>query len=72
VASDAQSGRLREAFACGTAAVVTPVGKVKGRRHGLIIGDGCAGTVTKRLKAALTDIQFGRAPDPHGWRDRLF
>lgn len=70
--ADAQSGRLREAFACGTAAVVTPVGKVKGRRHDFTIGDGSAGPVTKNLKAALTDIQFGRAPDPHGWLDRLF
>jgi len=70
--ADAQSGRLREAFACGTAAVVTPIGRVKGRRHGFTIGNGEAGPVAARLKAALTDIQFGRAPDPHGWRDRLF
>lgn len=70
--ADAQSGRLTEAFACGTAAVVTPIGKVKGRKHGFTIGDGHAGPVTERLKAALTDIQFGRAPGPHGWLDRLF
>ena len=70
--ADASSGRLREAFACGTAAVVTPIGKVKGRRHGFTVGDGGTGPITTRLKAALTDIQFGRAPDPHGWVDRLF
>ena len=69
--ADAASGRLREAFACGTAAVVTPIGKVKGRRHDMTIGDGGAGPVTGRLKAALLDIQQGRAPDPHGWMDRL-
>ncbi|WP_049621029.1 branched-chain amino acid aminotransferase [Frateuria defendens] len=70
--ADAASGRLREAFACGTAAVVTPIGQVKGRRHAFTIGDGGAGAVTARLKAALLDIQQGRAPDAHGWMDRLF
>ncbi|MFK0386480.1 branched-chain amino acid aminotransferase [Agrobacterium sp. NPDC090273] len=70
--ADAKSGRLTEAFACGTAAVVTPIGRVKGRNHGFTIADGNAGTVTGRLKAALTDIQFGRAADPHNWVDRLF
>ena len=70
--TDARSGRLREAFACGTAAVVTPIGKVKGRRHAFAIGDGGTGPITARLKATLTDIQFGRAPDPHSWLDRLF
>jgi branched-chain amino acid aminotransferase len=70
--ADAESGRLRESFACGTAAVVTPIGKVKGRKHSFTIGDGNAGATTQRLKAALTDIQFGRAPDKNEWLDRLF
>lgn len=70
--ADAKSGRLTEAFACGTAAVVTPIGKVKGRKYNFTIGSGGAGQVTGKLKAALLDIQNGRAPDPHGWVDRLF
>ncbi len=70
--ADAESGRLTEAFACGTAAVVTPIGKVKGRTRNFTIGDGGAGPVAGRLKAALLDIQNGRAPDRHGWLDRLF
>ncbi|HEX8048879.1 branched-chain amino acid aminotransferase [Rhizobium sp.] len=70
--ADATSGRLREAFACGTAAVVTPIGKLKGRTHNFTIGDGGAGPVTIRLKAALLDIQNGRTPDKHGWLERLF
>lgn len=69
--AEARSGRLREAFACGTAAVVTPIGEVKGREHGFTIGDGGAGSVAGRLKAALLDIQTGRAPDRHGWLDRV-
>ncbi|HXV29198.1 MAG TPA: aminotransferase class IV, partial [Sinorhizobium sp.] len=70
--ADAESGRLTEAFACGTAAVVTPIGKLKGRKHSFTIGDGGAGPVTAKLKAALLDIQNGHAADPHGWVDRLF
>lgn len=70
--ADAESGRLTEAFACGTAAVVTPIGKLKGRKHSFTIGNGGAGPVTARLKAALVDIQNGRAADQHGWVDRLF
>jgi len=70
--SDAKSGRLVEAFACGTAAVVTPIGRVKGRNHGFTVGDGDMGPVTARLKSALLDIQNGCGPDHHGWLDRLF
>ena len=70
--ADAESGRLREAFACGTAAVITPIGTVKGKSRSFTIGSGGPGQLTQRLKTALTDIQFGRAADRHGWRDRVF
>ena len=69
--ADARAGRLREAFACGTAAAVTPIGAVRGRTHDFTIGDGGPGTVTGRLRRALLDLQTGRAPDRHGWLDRL-
>jgi branched-chain amino acid aminotransferase len=65
--ADAQSGRLTEAFACGTAAVVTPIGRVKGRDGEFTIGGGGAGPVTLGLRSALVDIQRGAAPDPYGW-----
>ncbi|UYY59741.1 branched-chain amino acid aminotransferase [Sphingomonas sp. S2-65] len=69
---DAESGRLREAFACGTAAVVTPIGRVRGRGFDFTIGNGGPGLLTERLRGALTAIQRGTAPDPHGWVERLF
>ncbi|MBA4762436.1 branched-chain amino acid aminotransferase [Sphingomonas sp.] len=69
--ADAQSGRLVETFACGTAAVVTPVGQVKSRDGGFTIGSGGPGQVTEALKARLTAIQRGEAPDPHGWVHRF-
>jgi branched-chain amino acid aminotransferase len=69
--ADAQSGRLTESFACGTAAVVTPVGKVSGTQGSFTIGAGGPGQVTQMLKNRLVDIQRGRAADPHGWVSRI-
>jgi len=70
--ADAESGRLREAFACGTAAVVTSIGKVRGRGFEFGIGNQGPGLVAQKLKSDLVDIQRGRAPDRHGWLHRLF
>ncbi|PJI90475.1 branched-chain amino acid aminotransferase [Sphingomonas koreensis] len=69
--ADAGSGKLVETFACGTAAVVTPVGKVKSRDGEFTIGSGGPGQVTEALKARLTAIQRGQAPDIHGWVHRF-
>jgi len=69
--ADAASGNLVEVFACGTAAVVTPVGKVADHKGEFTIGSGGPGQLTGKLKARLTAIQRGEAPDPHGWVVRL-
>lgn len=69
--ADAASGRLTEAFACGTAAVVTPVGRVAGVDGEFTIGSGGPGQTTQRLRERLVAIQRGTAPDPHGWVRRL-
>jgi branched-chain amino acid aminotransferase len=69
--ADAQSGRLVEAFACGTAAVVAPIGHVKGRNLAFSISEGRPGPVAAALRAALVDIQHGRAADTHGWVERV-
>jgi branched-chain amino acid aminotransferase len=61
------SGEISEAFACGTAAVITPIGKVKGTNAEWTIGNGTPGPVTMRLRDRLTDIQYGNVPDPYGW-----
>ena len=68
---DARSGKLIEAFACGTAAVVTPIGSVKGPDGEFRIGAGGPGQTTMRIKQKLVDIQRGVAPDPHGWVQRV-
>lgn len=69
--ADAQSGRLVETFACGTAAVVTPVGSVTASDYSFTIGSGGPGQSTQRLKQRLVDIQRGIAQDTHGWVERL-
>jgi branched-chain amino acid aminotransferase len=68
---DAASGRLLETFACGTAAVVTPVGKVAGRDGEFTIGSGGPGQLTQKLRARLVSIQRGEAADTHGWVKRI-
>ena len=66
-----QEGRMTEAFACGTAAVITPVGEVKSARGGWTIHGGQTGPVAARLRQVLLDIQHGLAPDTHGWMQKI-
>ena len=63
----AASGILTEAFGCGTAAVVTPIGTVRHAGGEVTIGGGEPGPVTLQLRDALTAVQRGSAPDTHGW-----
>ena len=60
-------GSLTEVFACGTAAVITPVGAVKSARGSWPVGNGEPGAISMRLRQALVDIQRGAAPDVHRW-----
>jgi branched-chain amino acid aminotransferase len=69
--ADAASGRLVESFACGTAAVVTPIGSVKAKSGDFTIGSGGPGQLTVALRDSLVAIQTGAAPDPHNWIERL-
>jgi branched-chain amino acid aminotransferase len=69
--ADAQSGRLTEAFACGTAAVVTAIGSVKGAGFGFTLGGQAVGPITLRLRDRLVAIQHGTAPDPHDWIETI-
>ena len=65
--ADAQSGKLLETMACGTAAVVTPVGKVSGENREFTIGSGGPGQITSKIREKLVGIQQGSVEDTHGW-----
>ncbi|MDX6739026.1 branched-chain amino acid aminotransferase [Actinocorallia sp. A-T 12471] len=67
---DVASGALTEVFACGTAAVITPVGRVKGADGEFTISTE-GGPVTLRLREELVGIQYGNRPDPYKWISRL-
>jgi branched-chain amino acid aminotransferase len=69
--TDAASGKLVESFACGTAAVVTPIGRVDGEDGEFVVGSGGPGQTTSRLRERLVAIQRGTAEDGHGWVKRV-
>jgi branched-chain amino acid aminotransferase len=64
------SGDIVEAFACGTAAVLTPVAEFRSHQGAHVIG-GEPGERTLQIRAAILDVQYGRAGDPHGWLQRV-
>jgi branched-chain amino acid aminotransferase len=65
------SGDIIEVFACGTAAVITPVGQFKSRVETLGSADAEPGALTVSLREELTGIQYGRVEDRHNWMLRL-
>jgi branched-chain amino acid aminotransferase len=62
-----REGRVEEMFGTGTAAVVTPVGKLRYQDEVMPVGDGGIGPLSQRLYDELTGIQWGRLPDRHQW-----
>jgi branched-chain amino acid aminotransferase len=66
-----QSGKLKEAFGTGTAAIISPVGKIhyKGQTHE--VADGKTGVLAQTLYDQLLAVQYGEAPDPYGWVERI-
>ncbi len=69
--AEAQSGELLETLACGTAAVVTPVGTVASPTGEFTIGSGGIGQMATKMRTRLVDIQHGREADRHGWVTRV-
>ena len=69
--TDCASGEMSEVFACGTAAVITPVGRARSASGDWQIADGKAGAVTTALREELVGIQYGQRPDPYGWLHKI-
>jgi branched-chain amino acid aminotransferase len=68
---EAANGTLLECLACGTAAVVTPVGTVASPAGEFHIGAGGIGQITAKMREKLVGIQNGQIADTHGWVMRL-
>ena len=62
-----ESGEITETFACGTAAVVSPIGAAKSKWGTWVTGDGNPGATTMKIREALLNIQHGQIADQHGW-----
>ena len=67
----AQEGRLSEAFGCGTAALITPIGELLYKDQSVIINDHKIGQITHLLYDTLSSIQWGEAEDIYGWTRRV-
>lgn len=62
------SGKLEEVFGTGTAAVISPVGKLRYKDEVMTIGIGEIGPVSQKIYDTVTGIQWGKIEDPLGWR----
>ena len=71
VVAEAKSGALKEMFATGTAAVISPVGEICYKEEVLPIADGRTGELSQKLYDEITGIQYGHKEDPFGWRVRI-
>jgi branched-chain amino acid aminotransferase len=63
----AENGRLKEMFATGTAAVISPVGEIGYQERVIPVADGKTGPLAQRLYDEITGIQYGLKEDPYGW-----
>ncbi|QDP97254.1 branched-chain amino acid aminotransferase [Microlunatus elymi] len=66
-----RSGKITEMFACGTAAVINPVGSLVTEQGRVVVNDGASGRYTDELRRALLDVQYGRVEDTHGWMHKV-
>lgn len=62
-----ENGSLKEAWGCGTAAVISPIGELCYKDRKYIVNNGEIGAVTQHLYDTLTDIQWGKKEDAFGW-----
>jgi branched-chain amino acid aminotransferase len=65
------SGEITEIFACGTAAVVSPVGQAKSAMGTWVTGDGQPGPITMQIRNHLLGIQHGTVEDKHNWMSAI-
>ena len=67
VVEAARKGTLQEVWGTGTAAVISPVGELAYKGERIVVNGGGIGALTQKLYDTIVGIQYGSAPDPHGW-----
>ena len=67
----AHDGRLSEAFGCGTAALITPIGELLYKKQNIVINNHQIGHITRLLYDILSSIQWGESEDPYGWTRKV-
>jgi branched-chain amino acid aminotransferase len=71
VTDAALSGRLKEAFGTGTAAVISPVGQITYKGENYVVNHGTMGELSQKLYNEIVAIQYAEKPDPYGWREKI-
>ena len=71
VVSAAESGKLKEAFGTGTAAVISPVGQITYKDKDYEVAGGKMGDLSQKLYNEIVAIQYGEKEDPYGWRQKI-
>ncbi|MFA5324316.1 MAG: aminotransferase class IV, partial [Smithella sp.] len=66
-----EKGTLKEAFASGTAAIISPVGQIYFRKKEYLINEGKTGALADKLYNEIMQIQYGMKEDPFSWRVQL-
>ncbi|HOW56642.1 MAG TPA: branched-chain amino acid aminotransferase [Smithellaceae bacterium] len=71
VIESSHNGKLKEAFATGTAAIISPVGQIHYRGRDYFINNSKTGPVAEKLYNEILQIQYGLKEDPFGWRVKI-
>ncbi len=62
-----KSGDLKEAFGAGTAAAISPVGRLHYKGEDIVVGNGGIGPIAQKMYDEIVGIQYGTRPDKFGW-----
>jgi branched-chain amino acid aminotransferase len=66
-----ENGKAKEVFASGTAAVISPVGRLTYRGKTYVVNNGKVGALAQKLYDTILNIQYGRVKDPYGWVQKV-
>lgn len=71
LANASRTGRVSEAFGSGTAAVISPMGRLRYGDHMMVFNECQIGPISQRIYDTITNVQFGLSPDEYGWIEKV-